>query len=230
MDIKDIIDAVSKIAGVLGLFVAIFVAWYGIKKNRQERNIELQRNREQKERELEELRLTRETNEALFWLELRKMFSEHNEVHLNLRPNGKWYQSNSEPSAKELPKVEAYMGLFEHCKEMLEKGLIDWNTFKNIYAYRVENILRNPAIVRKKIIKRFWGWKDYIQLAKELGYQHVIIETGRDWLISKEGESWLNKIEGKDWLATEEGKCWLTRDLEKNNLPTKGRNQKKEYN
>jgi hypothetical protein len=207
--IKDIIDTVSNIGGVFGLFVAIFVAWYEIKKNREQRSAELQKDREQKERELEDIRLTRETNEARFWLELRKIFSDHNEVHLNLRPNGEWYQSDANPTAEEMPKIEAYMGLFEHCKKMLDKKLIDWKTFENIYAYRVENILKNPVIVREKLFKRFWGWKDFIHLVRELGYQQLIIETGRGWLISRDGKIWLDE-KGKNWLATEEGKSWFT--------------------
>jgi hypothetical protein len=31
------------------------------------------------------------SNRALFWLELRKMFAEHNDVHVKLRPNGAWH-------------------------------------------------------------------------------------------------------------------------------------------
>ena len=45
---KDFIDSVSKIAGVLGVFVAIFVAWHQFEKSRQE----TKRGREQREDEL----------------------------------------------------------------------------------------------------------------------------------------------------------------------------------
>ncbi len=207
--IKDMIDVVSKIAGVLGLFVAILVAWYEIKKNRDQRSTENQKQRDQKERELKDIRLTTETNEARFWLDLRKIFSEHNEVHLNLRPNGEWYKSETNPTAEEIPKIEAYMGLFEHCGIMLGKKLIDWKTFKKIYAYRVKNILKNPVVVREKLVRRFWGWKDFIELVRELGYEKLIIETADGWLNSSDGKTWLDSKEGKNWLATEEGKNWL---------------------
>jgi hypothetical protein len=77
------------------------------------------------------------------------------------------------PTAIELPKVEAYMGLFEHCKAMLDNGLIDWETFKSIYNYRISNILNNEAIVSAKfknpVVRK--GWKDFIELAEAIHYE-----------------------------------------------------------
>jgi hypothetical protein len=78
-------------------------------------------------------------------------------------------KSRTKPTGKDLPKVEAYMGLFEHCKAMLDDGLIDWSTFESIYAYRIDNILANPVIVREKLINEKDGWKVFIELVKRLG-------------------------------------------------------------
>lgn len=60
-----------------------------------------------------------EINEFRFWLELRRMFWQHNDIHVKLR-NGR------KTDVEELPRIEAYMGLFELVYEMLETGLIKW--------------------------------------------------------------------------------------------------------
>ncbi len=103
-------------------------------------------------------------NRARFWLELRRMFAEHNEVHRKLRPLGAWHQSMEHPTPEELPEVEAYMGLLEHCNDMMEQKLIDWETFNGIYGYRVTNIMSNRLIVKAKLVDNAQGWERFIWL------------------------------------------------------------------
>jgi hypothetical protein len=82
------------------------------------------------------------TNEAQFWLSLREfIIQHHDDVHRKLRPGGIWSNANSGPSLEKWPDVEAYMGLFEHIYDMLEEGLISDKIFKNIYRYRLINII-----------------------------------------------------------------------------------------
>ena len=100
-----------------------------------------------------------------FWLELEKMFAIHDEVHVKLRPGGKWAEQGEGPqTVGDWAKVEDYMGLFEHCQIMLEKGLLDWETFGSIFSYRLNNILANEKITRAKLIHERDSWKDFIQL------------------------------------------------------------------
>lgn len=40
------------------------------------------------------------------------MLAELQDIHFNLRPQGEWYESNNHPSAQEMPRAEAYLGLF----------------------------------------------------------------------------------------------------------------------
>jgi hypothetical protein len=130
---------------------------------------------------------------ANFWLELRKMFADHNEVHVNLTPRGawadsggtiekegdtyviKWARNNSitskeeweklkGPTGQEWRKVEAYMGFFEHCAPMLRNNLIDLQTFKDVYRYRLVNIMANRKIVMEKLGRRREGWKLFMEL------------------------------------------------------------------
>jgi hypothetical protein len=118
-----------------------------------------------------ETQMNTRTNKASFWLELRKMFAEHNEVHWNLMTGGAWHASDLEPQpGPEMRKVEAYMGLFEHCKEMLDDKLIDRKTFENVYAYRIDFILANGSIVRQELSGPYReGWKTFVALAHDLG-------------------------------------------------------------
>jgi hypothetical protein len=109
-------------------------------------------------------RINTRVNQAKFWLELRRMFSEHSDVHLKL-PGGAWSASNVGPSSREdWAKLEAYMGLFEHCNRMLDQKLIDWKTFERIYAYRLRHILHNNVIVRAKLIDHRDEWLEFVEL------------------------------------------------------------------
>lgn len=81
-------------------------------------------------------RRTALTNRAKFWLDLRSSFARHDEIHRKLHPRGEWKNPRS-PTPEEQFQVEAYMGLFEHCEIMLEQGLIDKRTFREVYRYRL---------------------------------------------------------------------------------------------
>jgi hypothetical protein len=104
-----------------------------------------------------------------FWLELEKMFSAHDEVHIKLRPGGDWAKKDSGPETnQDWAKVEDYLGLFEHCELMLRKGLIDWETFKLLFSYRLYNIVANEIIVNAKLQRERKSWQALIRLLKRL--------------------------------------------------------------
>jgi uncharacterized membrane-anchored protein YhcB (DUF1043 family) len=65
---KDLIDAVSKVGGVVGVFVAIFVAYTQVKKNRYERQVQVQKDSDQKQKELDEsIKDRKQREEELRW-------------------------------------------------------------------------------------------------------------------------------------------------------------------
>ena len=113
-------------------------------------------------------RLNARTNRAKFWLDLRSAFSRHDEIHRKLHPLGDWAGDRRSPTADEQFQVEAYMGLFEHCEIMLEKGLIDEQTFREIYRYRLLNLVRNDWIRVEKLCKLSGGWKRLIALLRRM--------------------------------------------------------------
>lgn len=116
-----------------------------------------------------QVHLNTRVSRAQFWLELRKMFADHKEIHLILR-NGKWPNDDDAViTGGDWAKLEAYMGLLEHCEMMLRQKLIDWPTFNLIYGYRLDRILENELIVREKLFERRYGWKAFIELVGRMG-------------------------------------------------------------
>jgi hypothetical protein len=100
-----------------------------------------------------------------FWLELEKMFAQHDEVHTKLRPGGEWTRAGAGPKTiNEWAEVEDYMGLFEHCEFMLRKGLLDAETFKTIFSYRLTNIIRNELIYKAKLEDEKVYWQTFLAL------------------------------------------------------------------
>ena len=98
------------------------------------------------------------------------MFADHERVHRLLRPDGEWAKHNLGPKPEEWPDVEAYLGLFEICEDLLAEGLIDEATFKKGYAYRIGNILANQMIVSEKLVKRAKYWTRFLSLARRMGF------------------------------------------------------------
>jgi hypothetical protein len=108
------------------------------------------------------------TNESMFWLSLREFIIQHHEyIHKKLRPGGKLSNVASKLSNNEWPDVEAYMGLFEHINIMLQEGQISDKIFKNIYGYRLKNILHNNMIKKEKLEEFGDSWQDFIALCRK---------------------------------------------------------------
>jgi hypothetical protein len=144
-------------------------------------------------------RETMKVNRANFWLELRKMFAQHENVHLKLMLRQEWgakyYEPDDKPGElwvgptdngpkdrKQWRHVEDYMGLFEHCERMLKDELIDPDTFKSIYGYRLNNILWNRPIVQTKLhdptMKK--SYEQFIGLLHMLGKDPVPNQARRE--------------------------------------------------
>ena len=92
-------------------------------------------------------------------------FDKHAEVHLALRPTGKWSTPGSGPGSNaEWAQVDAYMGLFERAKVLIDNGVLNMGTFVRLYGYRLDNILGNPMIVESKLEHEKELWSDFIAL------------------------------------------------------------------
>ena len=113
------------------------------------------------------LLLQTRTNRAKFWLDLRSAFEKH-EVHRKLRPGGEWDNNAGPNTPDDYALVEAYMGLFEHCEVMLSERLIDERTFRDIYRYRLENLIHNDWVRVEKVCRRGDRWKNFIALLNRM--------------------------------------------------------------
>jgi hypothetical protein len=109
--------------------------------------------------------LTKRSSRARFWLDLRKMFADHDEVHRKLRPGGAWTSAGSGPSTpEEWADVEAYLGLFETCEDIIRARLIDLKSFRRSYEYHIRNIVGNDRIRQEKLVSRGQYWARFNRL------------------------------------------------------------------
>ena len=118
-----------------------------------------------------QLRTNAQTNTASFWLNLRSMFGEHEAIHHSLQIDASWREADREVSDAEAIAIVEYMGMFEHVHKMLQRGLIDWSTFQDIFAYRVLLIMQSPAIVDATLVNNGRWWLTFRQLAEELDHK-----------------------------------------------------------
>jgi hypothetical protein len=109
------------------------------------------------------------TNQGQFLLKLEEISAFHNEIHLKLRPDGEWFENNSGPSClSDWAKLDDYMGFFEHCEILMEKGSLEFSDFESIFGYRVDNIIDNKLIVKKKLIKEKAKWCHFLGLLRRM--------------------------------------------------------------
>ena len=118
-----------------------------------------------------QLRSNAQTNTASFWLNLRSMFGEHDAVHQSLQTDTSWRDVDRQVSDAEAIAIVAYMGMFELVYKMLRRKLIDWETFKDIFAYRVLLVMNSPAIVKATLVDNARWWLTFRKLAEDLGHK-----------------------------------------------------------
>lgn len=115
---------------------------------------------------------TRKIERAKFWLDLRDRLAKFHDLHVALCPGGEWDGDKGCPATnREWRQLEAYMGLIEHCGRMIDDWLLDWETFEQIYGYRIRNIARNPYIAQEKLINAAAGWETFLRLTRRLGVE-----------------------------------------------------------
>jgi hypothetical protein len=91
---------------------------------------------------------------AQFFVTIRALLANYDDIHAYLRPDGKWdtVPVSGPKGADEWARVELYMGTFEYCETLLRHGFLDEKEFGSAYSYRLENIVANPIIVEEKLI------------------------------------------------------------------------------
>jgi hypothetical protein len=115
-----------------------------------------------------QVRVANRVAAADFLLRSEAELREHREVHLKLR-GGDWTGCGGPSSAEEWAAVEAYLGLFERVGDaLIDPGIINLGLAKRSYGYRIDNIVTNPHIRRKKLLGNEEFWEDFIRLQRQL--------------------------------------------------------------
>ena len=102
------------------------------------------------------------TSNAQFLIELRKMFStaERMEIHRIIQKENneeeiKKYTPQKDEHSHEIyqdgreEQLDDYLGLFEFCKILIDKGSLSEEDFLTFYRYRLQNILVSDALMDK---------------------------------------------------------------------------------
>jgi len=151
MELKDFADIVTIVGIILGIGTLVYTA--------------------------KQIRMSARISKGQFFLELEKMSSLYDDVHLKLR-GGEWSEANKGPSNHEdWSKLEDYMGFFEYCEILIRDSLIDIDTFEKIFGYRIRNIISNEIIYNAKLIKERNEWILFISLLKRLNIEESFDES-----------------------------------------------------
>jgi hypothetical protein len=109
------------------------------------------------------------TNHGQFLLHIDEMLAKHNEVHLSLRPGGKWSKNNRGPKTpKEWAAVDSYMGLFERINILVKDKIISIDVVDQLYGYRITNITANNKIKKNKLDNIGENWCNFKELEEAI--------------------------------------------------------------
>lgn len=118
-------------------------------------------------------------NSGTYLLQLREVFLEDkkNELHLYLRNKPSY-------SPADWAVVDDYLGTFEIVSIMIKRGVLNKKNIKDLYGYRIANIVQNQMIFESKLVMEYKAWRNFYELLYKL--------DGRRW---KDFYNFLSKIE-----------------------------------
>jgi hypothetical protein len=100
--------------------------------------------------------------------ELDRALRGFDDVHTALRPGGPgWFGDGDKLRRDKWVPVEAYMGTFERIQAMVTSGLLDRELVKDLYGYRIANIVADDTIYEHKLVHNADGWRRFIALWEE---------------------------------------------------------------
>lgn len=112
---------------------------------------------------------------AQFWVSVRAVLVNYDDVHAKFRPSGIWAPAEGEvyaftgpQNAEEWARVELYMGTFEYCEKLIRRGLLEEDDFSDAYKYRLIGMLKNIVVVSAKLHDNKRSWQDFYQLCERL--------------------------------------------------------------
>ena len=145
---SDAIQALAAILGLIGVIIGLVYADF-------------------------QFRATKRSTQGNFLLQFDQMLQTYDKVHKLMRPIGDWRSGKKKIEEDDWPDIERYMGIFERIKILIDDKFINLAVFDRLYGYRIDNILKTRQILNEKLIKRAYGWQDFIHLTNAL-YQDRI--------------------------------------------------------
>lgn len=130
---------------------------------------------------------TKRINRANFWLQLKQLFFEPSrfDIHIRIMENG----LGDKISEKDSAIIDDYLGIFEICLLMINENVIDLGTFKTIYKYRLDYILRNELVVKEKLISEGKYYKKLFDLYSKVSNNSGWIEFWERKIFERRSES-----------------------------------------
>jgi hypothetical protein len=113
---------------------------------------------------------TKKVTRANFWLKLEETFSTGSRERVHMKIMDKKYPQDNFIATDDSYWLDDYLGIFEFCFLMIEQRVINIETFKAIYRYRLIYFLQYELLVKEKLIKEgyyyeylyklFYKWSD----------------------------------------------------------------------
>lgn len=146
----DVVALWTLIFTVIGVTIAAVGIFYAIKT--------LQAGAESLRLAANEAKTNTQIARAQFWVMVRGVLANYDDLHAKLRPGGIWaphederYSPRGPQEAAEWARVELYMGLFEFCETLIKRDLLGEEDFRKAYQYRLQNLVQNAVIVEQKL-------------------------------------------------------------------------------
>lgn len=115
----------------------------------------------------------KDIDEGKALLDIRLLLERYNDIHQNFRGEyGAWIDGVPDFEDKikgneTWARIDAYLGIFELCGILIEKGTISMDNFKSQFGYKLKNAM-NVKNVREKIENEASSWKELYKLANRM--------------------------------------------------------------
>ncbi|MGL5912647.1 MAG: hypothetical protein ACRCZB_00670 [Bacteroidales bacterium] len=109
-----------------------------------------------------QIKKSKNVAKCTFLLELRDKFREEkrHEIHLAI-------DNKTQINGNDWNDVDDYLGLFEVCYIMIKNKVLLLEDFKNLYLYRIQNILKNEEVVCRTLLQYSENWTLFYKLLQK---------------------------------------------------------------
>lgn len=117
-----------------------------------------------------QMRKNTRVNEAMFMLELERVYSEHRAVFQRFHPEGDWGDHSAGPhDQSDWSSVIAALGFFEHCEIVIRNSVVQERDIFDCFAYDAAMVASHPWVISeiKQHSKHYSLVRSFFTRAKE---------------------------------------------------------------